>query len=201
MVRNIAADRPIEPPGRFVCCLVGLVEAVTTLTIIVGSLADFQTDRSNAALGSAVADLSVNDSADSTESAAIEDSDDAMATLTDLEKSMLGTWEDDYKGHRTLTLNADGTGRMVVELDGFAATLFAKTLSFQEEWTVADGKVTMKATGGEPAGKVRLVLSLHGDSSTQRIVDVTPDRMILVEEPSGTRFEWRRVSAAEPPPR
>ncbi|MFT5326048.1 MAG: hypothetical protein ACI8P0_003922 [Planctomycetaceae bacterium] len=201
MVRNIVADRPIEPPGRFVCCLVGLVEVVAMLTIIVGSMADFQADRSNAALCSAVADLSIADSAASTESGAIEEPNDVASTLTDLEKSMLGTWEDDYKGHRTLTLNADGTGRMVVELDGFAATLFARKLTFQEEWTVADGKVTMKATGGEPAGKVSLVLSLHGDSSTQRIVDVTPDRMILVEEPSETRFEWRRVSAAEPPPR
>ncbi len=112
---------------------------------------------------------------------------------------MLGTWEDDYKGHRILTLNSDGTGIMVVELDGFAAALFAEKLTFQEEWEVADGKVTMKATGGEPAGKVRLVLSLHGDSSTQRIVEVTDDRMILVEEPSGTRFEWRRVQPPDSP--
>lgn len=114
-----------------------------------------------------------------------------------LKKAMLGTWEDDYKGHRTLTLYSDGTGRMVVELDGIAATLFAKTLTFDEEWNVADGKVTMKATGGEPVGKVKLVLNLHGDSSTQRIIEVTDERMVLIEEPSGTRFEWRRVRASE----
>jgi hypothetical protein len=113
-------------------------------------------------------------------------------------KRMLGTWEDDYKGHRTLTLNADGTGTMVVELDGLSATLFAKKLTFREEWTVADGKVTMKATGGEPAGKVQLVLSLHGDSSTQKIIEVTSERMILIEEPSETRFEWRRLRDAQP---
>jgi hypothetical protein len=201
MVRNFVADRPIEPPGRFVCCLVGLVEVAAMLTIIVGSMADSQADRSESRINNAVADLSVAGPADSTGSGAIEDSDDAITSLTDLEKSMLGTWEDDYKGHRTLTLNADGTGRMVVELDGFAAALFAKKLTFQEEWTVADGKVTMKATGGEPKGKVSLVLSLHGDSSTQRIVEVTADRMILVEEPSETRFEWRRLSAAEAPQR
>jgi hypothetical protein len=112
---------------------------------------------------------------------------------------MLGTWEDDYKGHRTLTLDADGTGTMVVELDGLSATLFAKKLTFQEEWSVSDGKVTMKATGGEPAGKVRLVLSFHGDTSIQRIVEVTEERMVLVEEPSETRFEWRRVRVSDSP--
>lgn len=196
MVRNIAADRPTEPPGPFVCCLVGLVEVVAMLTIIVGSMAESETDRRKGRVSDVVADSSVADSIDSIESVVNADSDGALATLSDLEKSMLGTWEDDYKGHRKLTLNADGTGRMVVELDGFAATLFAKTLTFQEEWLVADGKVTMKATGGEPSGKVRLVLSLHGDSSTQRIVEVTQERMILIEEPSETRFEWRRVSAS-----
>lgn len=121
----------------------------------------------------------------------------ASPSKVEFSQRMLGTWEDDYKGHRTLTLNADGTGTMVVELDGLAATLFAEKLTFSEEWAVADGKVTMKATGGEPAGKVQLVLSLHGDSSTQRIVDVTGERMILIEEPSETRFEWRRVRRAE----
>jgi hypothetical protein len=123
--------------------------------------------------------------------------DGAGPTDAEFSQRMLGTWEDDYKGHRTLTLNADGTGTMVVELDGLAATLFAEKLTFSEEWTVADGKVRMKATGGEPAGKVQLVLSLHGDSSTQRIVEVTRERMILIEEPSETRFEWRRVRNAE----
>ena len=123
--------------------------------------------------------------------------DAASSPGAEFSQRMLGTWEDDYKGHRTLTLNADGTGTMVVELDGLAATLFAEKLTFSEEWTVTDGKVTMKATGGEPEGKVQLVLSLHGDSSTQRIIEVTSERMILIEEPSETRFEWRRVRAAE----
>ena len=130
-------------------------------------------------------------------SVAGEDSDVGFSAA-ETRKRMLGTWEDDYKGHRTLTLDADGTGTMVVELDGLSATLFAKKLTFREEWTVADGKVTMKATGGEPVGKVQLVLSLHGDSSTQKIIEVTSERMILIEEPSETRFEWRRVPDAQP---
>lgn len=119
------------------------------------------------------------------------ESDKALATR------MLGTWEDDYKGHRTLTLLEDGNGTMVVELDGFASTLFAAKLTFTEQWSVKDGHVTMKATGGEPEGKVRLVLNLHGDTSTQEIIEVTEDRMILVEKPSGTRFEWRRVAETD----
>jgi hypothetical protein len=194
MERRIIAKYPTEPPGRSVCWLVALVELFTALTIFVGVLADAHADRS----GSSSAHSTVFASHPVAETPKPPTAADEVAgSLTDVEKSMLGTWEDDYKGHRTLTLNADGTGTMVVELDGLPATFFAKKLTFREEWTVADGKVTMKATGGEPVGKVQLVLSLHGDSSTQRIVEVTSERMILIEEPSETRFEWRRVRGTE----
>lgn len=194
MKRKNSSELSEERPGRLICLLVGLVELATILTIAAGVLADAARSRV-----SFVSDISK----DETSNAIVEESSSSIATdctlesLSDVEKSMLETWEDDYKGHRTLTLNADGTGTMVVELDGLAATVFAEKLTFREEWTVADGKVTMKATGGEPAGKVQLVLSLYGDSSTQRIIEVTSERMILIEESSGTRFEWRRVRAPE----
>lgn len=194
MERKIISELSAERPGRSICLLVGLVELATILTITVGVLADVSAGRTSSVSGI---------STDATSTVAADEPSSPIAnggsveTLTDVEKSMLGTWEDDYKGHRTLTLSADGTGVMVVELDGLAATLFAEKLTFREEWTVTDGKVTMKATGGEPAAKVRLVLSLHGDSSTQRISEVTSERMILIEEPSETRFEWRRVRSIE----
>ena len=194
MKRKISSKLSEERPGRSICLLVGLVELATILTIAAGVLTDASRSRV-----SFVSDIST----DATSNASAEESSSSIATdctlerLSDVERSMLETWEDDYKGHRTLTLNADGTGTMVVELDGLAATLFAETLTFREEWTVADGKVTMKATGGEPAGKVQLLLSLYGDSSTQRIIEVTSERMILFEESSETRFEWRRVRASE----
>ena len=135
------------------------------------------------------------DSANASAPAPVADPDAALS------KQMLGTWEDDYKGHRTLTLLEGGTGTMVVELGGFAATLFAAKLTFTEQWSVENGHVTMKATGGEPSGKVNLVLSLHGDSSTQEIIEVTEDRMVLIEKPSKTRFEWRRVLESTTSPR
>ena len=198
MESEVVPKYPPEPPGSSVCWLVGFVELATILTIFVGVLGSKPADRNDS-----VSDLPAVATLDYVEhsSESLTAAEEELGSLTDVEKSMLGTWEDDYKGHRILTLNAGGTGTMVVELDGLAATLFAKTLTFREEWSVVDGKVTMKATGGEPAGKVGLVLSLHGDSSTQRIVEVTADRMILVEEPSETRFEWRRVPVAESPSR
>lgn len=194
MERKIISELSEERPGWSICLLVGLVELATILTIAVGVLADASAGRISSASDIST-DATSTVAAEKPTSPVIDDG--TSETLSDVVKSMLGTWEDDYKGHRTLTLEADGTGTMVVELDGLAATLFAAKLTFSEEWTVADGKVTMKATGGEPVGKVRLVLSLHGDSSTQRIIEVTSERMILIEEPSETRFEWRRVRSTE----
>ncbi len=194
MERNLVTDGPAYPPGRSVCWLVGLVELATVLTIGFGVLTASQAEPRESVME--MHETGATDvGSPNPESSLL--SDDKNSGLTDVEISMLGTWEDDYKGHRTLTLDADGTGTMVVELDGLAATLFAKKLTFQEEWSVADGNVTMKAIGGEPVGKVKLVLRLHGDSSTQRIVAVTSERMILIEEASETRFEWRRVRAPE----
>lgn len=194
MERNIIGQRPVELPGRFVCWLVAIVELAVCLTIVVAVLTTADsTHRATGDLSSVgLPDILDNQTlAEDTES---RQSDLATVDPDEtLSKQMLGTWEDDYEGHRILTLRPDGSGTMVVELKGFAATLFASKLTFQEQWSVENGRVTMKATGGEPAGKVRFVLSIHGDSSTQRIVEVTDDQMILIEEPSGTRFEWRRV--------
>jgi hypothetical protein len=194
MLRNTLVERPTAPPASFVCWLVALIELATALTIGIAALTPADAGQKS----SGQASVHVGETETSfAEAGPLAASSDDATTVSGVAFSMLGTWEDDYKGHRTLTLRPDGTGTMVVELNGLAATLFAAKLTFTEEWSVTDGKVTMKATGGEPAGKVRLVLSLHGDSSTQRIVEVTDDRMILVEEPSETRFEWRRVRTSD----
>jgi len=107
---------------------------------------------------------------------------------------MAGLWEDDYQGHRTLTLREDGTGVMVVELSGIAARLYAPKLTFQQTWSVDGEILTMQATGGEPAGKVNLVLKVFGRESRQRILEVTPEILKTVDLADDTEFEWRRVS-------
>ena len=110
-------------------------------------------------------------------------------------KAMLGTWEDDYRGHRVLTLNEDGSGVMVVEPEGLAAFTYAAKLTFHERWTVNDGTVRMDATGGQPALAVQMILKVYGSSATFRTEEITGARMILIDLADNTRFEWRRVKA------
>ena len=107
--------------------------------------------------------------------------------------AMIGVWEDDYQGHRVLTLVEDGSGVMVVEPAGLASVTFAPKLTFTEKWTVSDGTVRMDAIGGQPAIAVQMILKLYGSSATFRIEDVTTERMILIDLADNTRFEWRRL--------
>jgi hypothetical protein len=108
---------------------------------------------------------------------------------------MLGVWEDDYQGHRTLSLNGDGTGRMVVELSGAAASLFADRLAFNQQWAFDPDQqlVTMTAIDGEPATKVNLVLRIYGREATYKVETVTDKQLILVDQADQKLYEWRRV--------
>ena len=109
-----------------------------------------------------------------------------------LRKLALGTWEDDYQGRRTMTLREDGTGTMVVELSGLKATLFASKLTFEMEWSVRDGRMQKRTTGGEPAGRVKLILNMMGDRVDEPILELTDDRLVLLDKDGKTKYNWRR---------
>ena len=71
-----------------------------------------------------------------------------------LHRMLVGAWEDDYQGHRTMTLNDDGTGVMIVELSGLTASLFASRLRFDMEWSGPSRTLEEANRGGRagPAG-------------------------------------------------
>ncbi len=108
---------------------------------------------------------------------------------------IVGEWEDDYQGKRHLTVKSDGTGTMVVDLDGVGKRLFAARLSFDMEWSVADGRISMKTLGGEPASKVQLVLKLYGNAAEYKILELTDERMLLLDPDGKTKYDWRRPAA------
>lgn len=112
---------------------------------------------------------------------------------------VVGEWEDDYQGKRHLTVNENGSGTMVVELDGIGKKLFAATLSFDLEWSVDDGRIVMKTLGGEPKSKVQMVLKLYGSEAEYKILELTNERMLLLDGDGKTKYDWRRpaVTATE----
>ncbi|MBI3862076.1 MAG: hypothetical protein HY290_09290, partial [Planctomycetia bacterium] len=108
----------------------------------------------------------------------------------------LGEWKDEYQGKRHLTVARDGTGTMVIDLDGIGKRLFAARMTFNLEWSIADGKITMKTLGGEPKSKVQLVLKLYGNEAEYKILELTPERMLLLDADGKTQYDWRRPNSS-----
>ncbi|MBI1312369.1 hypothetical protein GC176_13850 [bacterium] len=132
--------------------------------------------------------------------------DEALPTATTgkpapipVQQRMLGVWEDDYQGHRLLTLNDDGTGSMVIELGGAAASLFADRLEFHQQWAFDDDRelITMTAVGGEPQTKVNLVLRIYGKEATYKVDEVADSLLVLIDQADQKRYEWRRVAETD----
>jgi len=108
-------------------------------------------------------------------------------------RMVVGVWEDDYQGKRMMTLKEDGTGTMVVELSGWRAALSAPRLRFEMLWSVEDGRLKKQTVGGEPETQVRMILSTMGDQVDEPILELTEDRLILLDQDGETKYEWRRA--------
>lgn len=106
---------------------------------------------------------------------------------------VVGTWQDEYQGKRTMTLQEDGTGKMVVELDGLKAKLFAPRLEFEMVWAVEKGRLKKRTLQGEPAVTVQLILKTMGDRVDEPILELTQDRLLLLDKDGKTKYDWRRM--------
>jgi len=82
---------------------------------------------------------------------------------------------------------------MVVELEGLTAKIYADKLTFDEQWSIEGGRFKMKATGGEPEARVELILRAMGNVSDHEILELTNERMLLLDSDGETKYDWRRV--------
>jgi hypothetical protein len=105
---------------------------------------------------------------------------------------VVGTWEDDYQGKRTMTLAKDGTGTMIVELSGVKATLFAARLEFDMVWSIENGRLKKRTIGGKPQRRVNMILKMMGDRVDEPILELTQQRLLLLDKDGKTRYDWRR---------
>jgi len=125
-----------------------------------------------------------------------KDDDNSLALDDHYRELIVGIWQDEYQGKRTITVREDGTATMVVEPEGFAARLYADRMTFVEEWRIEEGRLQLHAIGGEPQGRVNLVLKAMGDTSHYRILELTEDRMRLADANGETTYDWRRSKMA-----
>ncbi len=110
---------------------------------------------------------------------------------------VLGTWEDDYEGKRTMTIREDGTATMVVKLSGLKAALYAKQLRFDMVWSISNGRLKKRTVGGEPSGRVKLILKMMGDQVDEPILELTSERLLLLDQNGKRKYNWRRVHTGD----
>lgn len=92
-----------------------------------------------------------------------------------------------------MTLEADGTGTMVVELTGWRAALSAARLTFHMKWSVENGHLKKQTIGGEPEAQVKMIISTMGDRVDEPILELTDERLLLLDGDGKTKYDWRRV--------
>jgi hypothetical protein len=109
-------------------------------------------------------------------------------------RAVLGVWQDDYQGARTLVVRPDGTATMTIEFDGWKARMFTPRLRIETTWRIENGQFERQTIGGQPADKVEFVKRRVGDRASDRIVEITGERMVLVDQDGETRYDWRRVN-------
>ena len=110
-----------------------------------------------------------------------------------LRRLAIGTWRDFHHGRRTMTLRADGTATMVVELTGIKARLFTPRLQLDIVWSVEEGRMKRRTVGGTPPDKVAFVNQRAGKQVAEPILELTDDRLRLLDRDGKTRYDWRRV--------
>ncbi|MEE8451696.1 MAG: hypothetical protein V3R99_07265 [Thermoguttaceae bacterium] len=110
-----------------------------------------------------------------------------------LRRAAIGTWQDFHHGKRTMTLREDGTATMVVELTGIKARLFTPRLQLDIVWSVEDGRMKRRTVGGTPADKVAFVNRRAGKQVAEPILELTGNRLRLLDRDGKTKYDWRRV--------
>lgn len=107
-------------------------------------------------------------------------------------RQLIGTYQDEYKGKRTMRLNQDGTATMLVELSGAQALLFASKLKFDMKWSLKDKVLTKTTVSGEPADKVNLILNMMGNTADETILELDEEHLLLLDKDGKTKYDWKR---------
>jgi hypothetical protein len=131
--------------------------------------------------------------------AAKADAEQRAAEDARLRKLVIGTWQDDYQGKRTMTLNEDGRGTMIVELTGLSARLFASRLEFDMRWSLENGRLKKRTVGGKPEARVQMILKTMGDRVDEPILELNDRQLLLLDKDGKTKYDWRRVPRQQTP--
>ena len=110
-----------------------------------------------------------------------------------LHSQLIGQWTAQSHGTQVCTLNPDGSGSNVAELDWMAALIYGKHLRMDIRWSVREGHLVQDLLGGEPADMIEKLAADFGRVKTYRVEEMTADRAVLVDTSDEEAVVWTRV--------
>lgn len=108
---------------------------------------------------------------------------------------LVGSWRDSFCGQRTLTLNADGTATMVLELDFARRLLYGKRLTFDMRWSVRESILTFEILTGTPLDAARSAMKIWGEKFEYRVVQLDDKQLEAWASDDSTLYKLRRESS------
>lgn len=111
-----------------------------------------------------------------------------------LSKLIVGSWQQEFYGKRTLTVNVDGTAKMTILPSGVFAFGFGPKIDLTMFWSVKDGHLDYGVNGGTPADKVKLAATTWGDHWVEKIVTLDENKLDLLSVDGSSHSIWERVA-------
>lgn len=133
------------------------------------------------------------ESVENTDSRNIPDEqiDPETARLSEL---IVGDWQQDFYGERTLSVKADGTATMTILPSGVFAFGFGPKIDLTMFWSVKDGHLDYGISGGTPEDKVKLAAKSWGDHWVEKIITLDENKLDLLSVDGSSHSIWQRAS-------
>jgi hypothetical protein len=195
MSEIIAATTPASatPVSRFKWLTWKKLSAVLALAIVVVWYFGSGMSSNSSRRGSSIAgDVAGREHVEQTELVAA----DRSPSDAEYRARLIGTWEMERKGRRVLTVREDGTATMDVTIENrFGRMLLGERITLYLDWTIDNGILNFMTTGGEPSGKVSVLLSMYGKERSQEIITLNETTLHHPDdEPDGDDHIWTRIA-------
>ena len=69
----------------------------------------------------------------------------------------------------------------------------APRLQFDMVWSVEGGRLKKQTVGGVPAAQVQMILKTMGNRVDEPILELTEERLLLLDQDGKTQYDWQRV--------
>lgn len=113
-------------------------------------------------------------------------------------QEVIGRWRDSFFGTRTLTLNADGTARMELDLDFAGRLLYGKRLDFDMKWTLEGGTITIDVIEGTPAEQAKSAMATWGSRYMYLLDNIETQQIEMRDWDGSMSYTLRRLPDEKP---